>query len=133
MGNGSGVLRGDRNRNARLERLRVLVPVTDAGPAGVRLAGCAADCAAAVPVAHVVAALWVITSRDRGDFARTRRLGLVLFEQAVRREIIRRGGQKPSLRILRGLFIALSDPAGVIAHRAVARRCRGDLGRDRRP
>lgn len=28
MGNGSGVSRGDRNRNARLERLRALVPVT---------------------------------------------------------------------------------------------------------
>jgi hypothetical protein len=30
MGNGSAVSRGDRNRNARLERLRVLVPVTNA-------------------------------------------------------------------------------------------------------
>jgi len=35
----------------------------------------------------------------------------------VRREIIRRGGQKPCLRIVRGLFTALADPAGVIAHR----------------
>jgi transposase len=38
MGNGSGVSRGDRNRNARLERLRVLVPVTNA-IAGIDLAG----------------------------------------------------------------------------------------------
>jgi transposase len=30
MGNGAGVSRGDRNRNARLVRLRVLVPVTSA-------------------------------------------------------------------------------------------------------
>ena len=30
MGNGSGVSRGDRNRNARLDRLRELVPVTNA-------------------------------------------------------------------------------------------------------
>jgi hypothetical protein len=30
MGNGSGVSRGDRNRNARLVRLRALVPVTHA-------------------------------------------------------------------------------------------------------
>ena len=30
MGNGSGVSRGDRNRNARLVRLRGLVPVTNA-------------------------------------------------------------------------------------------------------
>ena len=67
-----------------------------------------------------MAALWVITSRDRAEFARTRRLGAARFEQAVRREITRRGGQKPCLRIVRGLFTALSDPAGVIAHRAGA-------------
>ena len=30
MANGNGVSRGDRNRNARLDRLRVLVPVTNA-------------------------------------------------------------------------------------------------------
>ncbi|MFE9957167.1 hypothetical protein [Micromonospora sp. NPDC005299] len=30
MGNGSGVSRGDRNRNARLARLRALVPVSNA-------------------------------------------------------------------------------------------------------
>ena len=30
MGNGSGVSRGDRNRNAKLSRLRELVPVTNA-------------------------------------------------------------------------------------------------------
>ena len=30
MGNGNGVSRGDRNRDARLDRLRVLVPVTNA-------------------------------------------------------------------------------------------------------
>jgi transposase len=35
----------------------------------------------------------------------------------VRREITRRGGQKPCLPIVRGLFTALADPAGVIAHR----------------
>jgi hypothetical protein len=35
----------------------------------------------------------------------------------VRREITRRGGQKPCLRIVRGLFAALADRAGVIAHR----------------
>ena len=30
MGNGTGVSRGDRNRNARLTRLRALVPVSNA-------------------------------------------------------------------------------------------------------
>ena len=64
-----------------------------------------------------IAALSVITGRDGGDLARTRRLGAVRFERAVRREIIRRGGQKPCLRIVRGMFAALGDPAGVIAHR----------------
>ena len=66
------------------------------------------------------AAMTVILDRDGGDFDRTRRLGPARFEQAVRREISRRGGQKPSLRILRGLFASLADPAGVIAHRAGA-------------
>lgn len=44
------------------------------------------------------AAMWVILDRDGGDFARTRRLGLARFEAAVRREIARRGGQRPCLR-----------------------------------
>ena len=35
----------------------------------------------------------------------------------MRREITRRGGQKPCLRIVRGMFTALAYPAGVIAHR----------------
>jgi len=64
-----------------------------------------------------VAAMAVVVDRDGGELARTRRLGLARFERAVRREISRRGGQKPSLRILRALFAALADPAGVIAHR----------------
>jgi transposase len=67
-----------------------------------------------------VAALTVILDRDRGDLDRTRRLGATRFEHAVRREITRRGGQKPSLRILRNLYEALGDPAGVLAHRAGA-------------
>jgi transposase len=66
------------------------------------------------------AAMTVILERDSGRLDRTRRLGSARFEHAVRREIARRGGQKPSLRILRGLFTALADPAGVIAHRAGA-------------
>jgi len=67
-----------------------------------------------------VAAMTVICDRDGGQLARTRRLGSARFERAVRREITRRGGQKPSLRILRALFTALADPAGVIAHRSGA-------------
>src|SRR5207342_2562587 len=63
------------------------------------------------------AAMTVICDRDGGDLMRTRRLGLARFERAVRREITRRGGQRPTLRIVRKLFAALSDPAGVLAHR----------------
>jgi transposase len=63
------------------------------------------------------AAMSIICDRDGGDLARTRRRGLARFEQAVRREVTRRGGQKPSLRIARKLFNALEDPRGVIAHR----------------
>ena len=43
-----------------------------------------------------VAAMRVILDRDGGDLDRTRRLGVARFERAVRREITRRGGQKPS-------------------------------------
>jgi len=63
------------------------------------------------------AAMSVVCDRDGGDLARTRRLGLARFENAVRREILHRGGKRPTLRIVRALFAALTDPAGVIAHR----------------
>jgi transposase len=65
-----------------------------------------------------IAGLWVIVDRDRGQFARTRRLGAVRFEQAVRREVTRRGGQKHCRRIAVKLFAALASPAGVTAARA---------------
>ena len=64
-----------------------------------------------------VASLRVIAGRDGGDFGRTRRLGAAWFENAVRREITRSGGKKPCRRIVRGMFTALADRAGVIAHR----------------
>jgi hypothetical protein len=46
-----------------------------------------------------------------------RRLGLDRFTAAVRRELPRRGGIRPRLRIIRAVFAALADPAGVAAHR----------------
>uniref|UniRef100_UPI001B85EE6C transposase n=1 Tax=Nocardioides rubriscoriae TaxID=642762 RepID=UPI001B85EE6C len=64
-----------------------------------------------------LAALTVVMCRDGGDLARTRRLGARRFETAVRREITRRGWAKPCLRIVRAMFGALTDEAGVIAHR----------------
>ncbi len=67
-----------------------------------------------------LAGLGVVLQRDGGELARTKRLGAARFEQAVRREITRCGGQKPCLRIARKLFAALTDTAGVLAHRAGA-------------
>jgi transposase len=64
-----------------------------------------------------VAALAVIMDRDGGDLDRTRRLGPARFERAVRKEVTRRGGQRPCLRIVRQVFTALTDTAGVLAHR----------------
>ena len=67
-----------------------------------------------------LAGLSIVVERDGGDLARTRRLGAARFEHAIRRDILKRGGQKPCLRIMRTLFAALDDPAGVTAHRAGA-------------
>ena len=63
------------------------------------------------------AAMWVLLDRDGGDFSRTLRLGPARFETAVRRGITKRGGKRPCLRIVRKLFAALADRAGVIVHR----------------
>jgi hypothetical protein len=64
------------------------------------------------------AAMSVVCDRDGGDLDRTRRLGLARFEQAVRREINRRGNcKRVSLRIVRKLFAALTSGAGVFEHR----------------
>jgi transposase len=63
------------------------------------------------------AALHIVCDRDGGELSRTRRLGLTRFEQAVRREIVKHGGQKACGRIVRKLFAALADPAGVLEHR----------------
>jgi transposase len=67
-----------------------------------------------------IAALTVVVDRDGGDLGRTRRLGWVRFESAVRRLIAKQGGQRLCLRITRRVFAALTDPAGVHAHRAGA-------------
>jgi len=63
------------------------------------------------------AGMTVVLDRDAGDLNRTRRLGIARFEHQVRREITRRGGQKPCLRIVRKMYTALADTAGVVAHR----------------
>ena len=64
-----------------------------------------------------VAALTIVIVRDGGDLARTRRLGADRFAEQVRKEVVRRGKAKPCLRIVRNVFQALSDTAGVLNHR----------------
>jgi len=63
------------------------------------------------------AALAVTLDRGAGDLALVRRLGPARFEAAVRRELPRWGATRPCLRIIRAVFAALADGAGVIAHR----------------
>ena len=63
------------------------------------------------------AGMHVLMTRDGGDFTRTTRLGPARFEHAVRKELTRRGKTRPCLRILRKLYAAMADPAGVFAHR----------------
>ena len=67
-----------------------------------------------------LAGVTVVLECDGGELDRTRRLGPAWFETAVRREITRRGGRKPCLRIVRKMFAALTDQAGVMAHRVGA-------------
>jgi hypothetical protein len=62
-------------------------------------------------------AMHIVCDRGEGDLARTRRLGPTRFEQAVRREIVKRGGQKPCRRIVGRVFAALADPVEVLEHR----------------
>ena len=78
--------------------------------------------AAAQPVKSTtwVAALAVVVARDDGNLARTRRLGLDRFTRLVRAEVVRRGRAKPCLRIVRKVFAALSETAGVVEHRQAA-------------
>jgi transposase len=63
------------------------------------------------------AAVAVALDRCEGDLGRVRRLGPARFETAVRRELPRWGAARPCLRIVRAVFTALADPAGVAAHR----------------
>jgi len=63
------------------------------------------------------AAVAVVLDRCAGDLRRVRRLGEARFTAAVRRELPRWGATRPCLRIVRAVFAALADPAGVTAHR----------------
>src|SRR5690349_6506997 len=63
------------------------------------------------------AAVAVVLDRCAGDLARVRRLGEARFIAAVRRELPRWDATRPCLRIVRAVFAALADSAGVTAHR----------------
>ena len=63
------------------------------------------------------AAVSVALDRCAGDLARVRRLGIDRFTAAVRRELPQWDATRPCLRIVRAVFAALADPAGVTAQR----------------
>ena len=63
------------------------------------------------------ASVAVVLDRCAGELGRVRRLGAARFEAAVRRELPRWGAARPCLRIVRAVFAALADPAGVAMHR----------------
>src|SRR5215469_18127367 len=60
------------------------------------------------------AAVIVALDRSAGDLARVRRIGPARFEAAVRRELPRWDATRPCLRIVRAVYAALTDDAGVI-------------------
>jgi transposase len=66
------------------------------------------------------AAVAVAPDRGHGDLARVRRLGIDRFTAAVRRELPRWDATRPCLRIVRAVYAAAANPAGVIAQRAGA-------------
>ena len=115
-----GRLRHLGTRREQLLEEHVRVRAADPRPARVRVARRPGGGEAAVQSTTWVAAMTVVMDRDGGDLERTRRLGAARFERAVRKEVTRRGGQRPCLRIVRQLFAALTDPAGVLAHRPAA-------------
>jgi len=66
------------------------------------------------------AAVSVALAHGSGDLGRVRRLGIDRFTAAVRRELPRWGATRPCLRIIRAIWSAAADPAGVSAQRAGA-------------
>ena len=56
-------------------------------------------------------------ARGHGDLARVRKPGPARFEAAVRRELPRWDATRPCLRIVRAVYAARADGAGVSAHR----------------
>lgn len=107
MASGGPPRAADRGEGSQLKQIRALLECV--WPASLD--------AARQPLRSVTwaAAMSVIVERDGGDLARTRRLGLARLEALTGRLIVARGRHKPCRRIVRELFTALSDPAGVLA------------------
>ena len=72
---------------------------------------------AAVPVGDLGRGHAGHRGAGRLGLARTRRLGLARLEALTGRLIVARGRRKPCRRIVRQLFAALPNPAGVLARR----------------
>ena len=90
----------------------------DPRPARVRVARRARGRQAAVQSATWVAAMTVVDGpRRRGPGPHPPARARPGSSTRCAAEVTRRGEVRPCLRIVRGLFAALTDPAGVIAHR----------------
>jgi len=90
-----------------------LGPVLDWGRRVARGHGFADVTVGCEPTGH----RWRVLDRCNGHPERLARLGEARFTAAVRRELPRWGGQRIRRRIVRAVFAALTDPAGVRAQR----------------
>jgi len=111
-----------RLRHLGARRARLTTDASAAVNQARDLPGCAWPAALGAAARPFGSATWraavaVALERNAADLARVRRLGPARFEAAVRRELPRWGAARPCLRIIRAVFAALADPAGVAAHR----------------
>ena len=109
-------------RHLGARRAELITAVTGYRQQAGDLLGCAWPAALDVarrPLESVTwqAAMMVVLSRCGGHPGRLRRMGYEKFLAAVRRELPRWGGQKLCHAIVKGLWDALADPAGVTAQR----------------
>ena len=111
-----------RLRHLGARRFALVADVTSCMQQAGDLLGCAWPAplgAAARPLESVtwLAAMGMITDRCCGDPGRLRKMGYDKFLAAVRRELPRWGGKYVRHSIVKGLWEALADAAGVAAQR----------------
>jgi transposase len=111
-----------RLRHLGARRFALVQDVVSCSQQAADLLGCAwpaALGAAARPLESMtwLAAMSAVTGRCGGNLARLRRMGYEKFTAAVRRELPRWGGKKLRHKIVRWVWEALGDAAGVVSQR----------------